>query len=275
MPASTSGLFTADSVTWAVHADPAMWVAGVRALYLQALHPRVVRGVMQHSHFRQDPLGRLYRTARFVKITTYASADSARRLAARVRRIHATLQAVDPASGRSYPLDEPDLLRWVHCAATVSYVDVVRRAGLRLTDEEVDRYVDEQRLSAQLVGLDPQTVPGDRAALEQYFDEVRPELAASPDAEDIYTFLTDPPMPPQFTRLFSPFGRLGSTAYSLGSRHGWRRLSRVAYSALPAWAVDLYGHESYSNTATTTALRVLRDSARLVPKGVRARLVSG
>lgn len=48
------GLFGPASVTWQLHGDPMMWVAGVRALYLQALHPRAVRGVMQNSDFRED-----------------------------------------------------------------------------------------------------------------------------------------------------------------------------------------------------------------------------
>ncbi|MFD7622068.1 oxygenase MpaB family protein [Streptomyces sp. NPDC059802] len=46
------GLFGPESVTWQMHGDPMMWIAGVRALYLQALHPRAVRGVMQNSDFR-------------------------------------------------------------------------------------------------------------------------------------------------------------------------------------------------------------------------------
>ncbi|WP_336246875.1 oxygenase MpaB family protein [Streptomyces cupreus] len=47
------GLFTPESVTWQMHADPMMWVAGVIALYLQARHPRAVRGVMQNSERRR------------------------------------------------------------------------------------------------------------------------------------------------------------------------------------------------------------------------------
>lgn len=38
------GLYGPGSVTWQCHGDPMMWIAGVRALYLQALHPRAVRG---------------------------------------------------------------------------------------------------------------------------------------------------------------------------------------------------------------------------------------
>jgi hypothetical protein len=37
------GLFGPGSVTWRVMSSRIMWVAVVRALYLQALHPRVIR----------------------------------------------------------------------------------------------------------------------------------------------------------------------------------------------------------------------------------------
>lgn len=52
--AGDPGLFTPASVTWQMHGDPMMWIAGIRALHLQALHPRAVRGVLQNSDFRRD-----------------------------------------------------------------------------------------------------------------------------------------------------------------------------------------------------------------------------
>jgi uncharacterized protein (DUF2236 family) len=64
------GLFGPDSVTWQMHGDPMMWIAGVRALYLQALHPRAVRGVLQNGDIRKDARGRLLRTADFVGTIT-------------------------------------------------------------------------------------------------------------------------------------------------------------------------------------------------------------
>jgi len=43
-----------------------MWLAGISSLYLQALNPLAVAGVVQNSNFRSDPFGRLVRTANFV-----------------------------------------------------------------------------------------------------------------------------------------------------------------------------------------------------------------
>jgi uncharacterized protein (DUF2236 family) len=194
------GLFGPGSVTWHVHGDPVMWIAGVRALYLQALHPRAVRGVMQNSDFRQDARGRLLRTADFVGTITYGTTRAAEKAGARVRRIHSRLKATDPATGERYGVDEPGLLLWVHCAEVASYLDVARRSGLRLDDGLADRYLDEQREAARLVGLDPATVPATTGQLAAYFERVRPELAAGPEARDVDDFLRRPPS----ARCWSP-----------------------------------------------------------------------
>ena len=69
------GLFGPESVTWRIMAEPVLWVAGFRALYLQALHPRVMRGTWQNTAFT-DPKqawGRFLRTSEFVRVRTYGS----------------------------------------------------------------------------------------------------------------------------------------------------------------------------------------------------------
>lgn len=271
--AAPAALFGPDSVSRTVHADPAMWPAGVRALYLEALHPRAVRGVLDNSSFRRDPIGRLTRTAKFVAVATFAPAETAERAARRVRRIHSALSAADPQTGEIFPLDDPELLRWIHCASTSSYLEVARRSGLRLSDAEADRYVSEQRAMAALVGLDPDTVPGSTGELAHYFTEQRPLLRAAADAQEIYRFLTDPPMPPGLRKLTAPLGPAGTPLYGLASHQVWRRLSRVAYSALPEWAVALYGHPAYSAAMTTRSLRGLRTAGRMVPRGLVGRAV--
>ena len=46
------GLFGPGSVAWRIHADPAMLVGGLRAILVQALEPRAMAAVDQHSRFR-------------------------------------------------------------------------------------------------------------------------------------------------------------------------------------------------------------------------------
>ena len=154
-PGPDPGLYGPDSVTWQMHGDPMMWIAGVRALYLQALHPLAVRGVIQNSDFRQDAWGRLLRTARFVATITYGTTEAAERAGARVRGIHRRISVTDPGTGARHAVDEPDLLLWVHCAEVASYLHVVRRSGYPLTDGQADAYVAENREAPAWSGSTP------------------------------------------------------------------------------------------------------------------------
>ncbi|MFD7281604.1 oxygenase MpaB family protein [Streptomyces sp. NPDC059862] len=255
--AADPGLFTPRSVTWQMHGDPMMWVAGIRALYLQALHPRAVRGVMQNSDFRRDAWGRLMRTANFVGTTTYGTTEAAERAGARVRKIHSMLTATDPETGQEYGIDEPDLLLWVHCAEIDSYLHVLRRSGYPLTDAQADRYIAEHRVSARLVGLDPAAVPADRAEMAAYFVKVRPELTAGPEARDVDDFLRRPPTHP----LLVPARELL-----------WRRVAGLAYASLPSYAHELYGRAAPAPATVTRHLRLTGTLLRAVPARVRWQL---
>ena len=251
------GLFGPSSVTWQMHGDPMMWVAGVRALYLQALHPRAVRGVTQNSDFRRDAWGRLMRTAGFVGTTTYGTTEAAEKAGARVRKIHRMLSATDPDTGERYPVDEPELLLWVHCAEIDSYLHVLRRSGYPLTDAAADRYLAEHRVSARLVGLDPDAVPADRAEMAAYFEKVRPELAAGEEAREVDDFLLRPPTHPLLVPARALLGR---------------RVAHLAYASLPPYAHELYGRPAPRPGTVTRELRATGTLLRCVPARLRWQL---
>ena len=251
------GLFGPRSVTWQLHSDPMMWVAGVRALYFQALHPRAVRGVTQNSDFGREAWGRLMRTASFVGTTTYGTTDAAEKAGARVRKIHRMMSAVDPDTGERYGVDEPGLLLWVHCAEIDSYLQVARRSGFRLTDEQADRYISEHRVSARLVGLDPDAVPASQSEMAAYFEKMLPELAATPEAREVDDFLLRPPTHP----LLVPAREVL-----------WRRVAQLAYAALPPYAHELYGRKAPKPTTVTRQLRATGTLLRCVPARLRWQL---
>lgn len=247
-----AGLFGPSSVSWQLHAEPAMWLAGIRSLYLQALHPRAVAGIVQNSDFRTDPLGRLVRTANFVGAATYCPRDEVSRHAARVRAVHRSLRGT--YEGRTFRLDEPELLLWVHCAEVSSFLTVVRRAGFPLTAAHADRYLDEQRASAALVGLDPTEVPGSVAEMRHYLQAMRPTLRRTEDTDQIYDFLHRPPVSGKLA--------LGLTLYEPMVGH-------LAYSLLPRWAVRMYGRRAYPATVSTASMRALSETLRALQRTVR------
>ena len=245
------------SVTWQVHIDRSMWIGGVRGLMLQALHPIAMRGVWQNSTFQDDPIGRLQRTADFVGVVTWGTAEEADRLGRKVRGIHKALRIKDPDTGRVHRVDDPELLLWVHCAEVASYLHVVRRSGYPLTDAQADAYVAENRESARLVGLDPAGVPGDTAELRAYFAAVRPELAATPEAREVDAFLRKPPI----HALLVPARDLI-----------WGRFAALAYASLPSYAHALYGRPAPAPATVTRRLRATGRALRRIPPTVRWQL---
>jgi uncharacterized protein (DUF2236 family) len=238
------GLFGPASVTWRL-GEPVMWVAGIRALYLQALHPRVMRGTWQNTALA-DPKqawGRFVRTTEFVHVRTYGSLAQVERAGQRVRKIHASLRGTDEDGGE-FRLDEPELLMWVHCTEIGSYADIARRAALPLTPGDLDTFVDEQRRAAAVVGLDPATVPASMAELDGYFAAMRPRLRVTPEARSALLRSFHPPIPAPFTPL-----KLAVPA-----------VTTLAFATLPRWARRLYGIPAtpVADAAATAALRAVR-----------------
>jgi uncharacterized protein (DUF2236 family) len=238
------------SVSWQLYADPMMWIAGISSLYLQSLHPRAVAGVVQNSNFKTDPFGRLRRTADFVGLGVYGTDEAISAAAARVRATHRGMRAV--VDGRTFRIDEPELLLWVHCSEVYSFETVLDRAGYGLTDRQKDRYYAEQRFAATLVGLHADEVPGSRREMEEYFEAVRPTLRRTPDSELIYEFLHGPATRGVLRHVMPVYKLL---------------VGHVAYSVLPEWALELHGHAPYRNA--TLWLRMLRRTALLIPPGIR------
>jgi uncharacterized protein (DUF2236 family) len=248
------GLFGPGSVTWRVHREPIMLLAGLRSLFLQALHPRAVAGVVQNSNYRDDPWGRLVRTSNFVGTTIYGTTAQALAAGDRVRRLHARLRATDPRTGEQFRVDQPDLLRWVHVAEVESFLSTARRAGVSLTAADADGYLTEQRRAAALVGLDPATVPGTVDEVDAYYADLRGDLAMTRDAAETLVFLAAPPMPwgLGFTPARLAYGAIAATAFAL----------------MPPWARRMYGLPGFPATDLTASLsvRTLRAALAAIPR---------
>ncbi|MFI6156271.1 oxygenase MpaB family protein [Kitasatospora sp. NPDC051170] len=215
-PAGDPGLFGPSSMVWRVHGHPAgMLVGGFAALLLQSLHPLAMAAVDAHSDFRQDPTGRLHRTARFVSTTTLGSTEAAERAIAAVRRIHPRISGTAP-DGRPYRADDPHLLTWVHTAEVVCFLAGYQAfARTPLTAAECDRYYAEAALVAERLGA--REVPRSRAEVRACLARLRPELAVTRPALEVL-------------RLLRGFGR------SRRERAAVRILTNASIGLLPPWA---------------------------------------
>jgi uncharacterized protein (DUF2236 family) len=189
------GLFGPDSITWKVHADAAMLIGGVRALLLQTMHPLAMAGIAEHSAYRTDPTGRLWRTASFVGTTSFGTTKEAKKAIAVVKKVHERVVGVAP-DGRPYAANDPHLMAWVHHSLVDSFLAAYQRFGsVRLSDDEADQYVREQAKLARLLGADQPAPAEDVAGLQRWLRGIRPELLAGKQAHDATRYLLTPKLP--------------------------------------------------------------------------------
>jgi uncharacterized protein (DUF2236 family) len=196
-----AGYFGPGSPVWAVHGDLATLIGGVRALLMQALHPAAVTGVDQHSTYRQDPLGRLSGTNRWLATTTFAARAGADREAARVRGMHRrVVGSYTDADGQQRPYRAADerLLAWVHLAFTDSFLasHLVFGGPIPAGPDGAsgpDAYVGQWAKAAELIGLP--TPPRSTAELDAQIAGFAPELTYTEATRRTLEFLRRPPLP--------------------------------------------------------------------------------
>jgi len=250
------GLFGPGSVTWRIHGDPAMALGGLRALLLQTVHPLAMAGFEANTMIRDDPWGRLQRTGAWLAAITYGTTADAETAGARLRRVHAMLPpVVDPASGLTHRLDDPELLLWVHCTLVESLLSTYRRCGGELTAADGDRYVAEMVTAARLVGLDAGIVPDTEQAVADYYLRIRPQLRVTPAARRNALWGFAPAMP-FWVRTITP------------ARPLWAGLVATAAGMLPPWARRLYGLPGLPTTdlAATLSGRAVRSALVALPE---------
>ncbi len=187
------GLFGPGSISWQVVGDVATMIGGIRGLLIQAAHPEVVAGVGDHSRYRQDPLGRLSRTAAYVTATTFGAMPEVEAAVAQVRRTHRVVTGVS-SRGIPYDADDPGYSAWVHNALTDSFLVSNQLFGrTRLGVRDADRFVVEQTRVGALLGSDP--MPLTAGDLSTWIER-HPQPEPSPEMRDAVDFLTDPPLEP-------------------------------------------------------------------------------
>src|SRR5919199_1643452 len=127
---SDAGYFGPGSVTWRVNREGVLLVGGGAALVLQVAHPLVAAGVAQHSNYREDPWGRLYRTLDITTRIVFGSTRTAEGAAAQLREMHGRIRGASASGGGRYPAGtrysarNPELVMWVHATLVRTSLDV-------------------------------------------------------------------------------------------------------------------------------------------------------
>lgn len=218
---SPNALYPPDSVIWRVHGDvTTMMIGGVSALLMQMLHPAALTGVWDHSTFRDDMLGRLRRTARFIAITTFGERTDGEAAITQVRQVHEHIRGVLD-DGTPYHASDPRLLAWVHVCEASGFLDAwiaFGEPGMSRADQ--DTYFAQAGEVARALGAEP--VPRTRAEAEALIEEFRIELVATPRTREVARMVLGQPAP---SITMAPVQVL---------------LMQAAVNVLPAWARKMH-----------------------------------
>ena len=200
------GYFGPGSAAWAVHGGLPTIVGGVRALLMQALHPGALAGVMQHSRYETDALGRLAGTTQWLTVVTFGDRGAADRECARVRGMHRRVVGEYPTADgmKAYAASDPDLLRWVHIAFTDSFLATHLTWGGEIPGGP-DAYVREWAKAGELVGV--VDAPRSVAELREQIAAFEPELRGDEATARTVDFIRNVPVPlaakPPYAVLFA------------------------------------------------------------------------
>lgn len=198
------GFYLPADAPWVIHADLGTLVGGVRALLMQALHPGSLAGVRSHSRYKDDPLGRLSGTIRWLTITTFGSLEAVAAEAARVNRMHERVGGTYRTAGgdmRDYRAGDADLLRWVHVAFMDSFLRAHQCFSTQPIPGGADGYIRLWAKSVEPLGLTD--VPHDEAGLLACLETYRPRLVVSDDTREVIRWLRRPPLPPMARAVYA------------------------------------------------------------------------
>jgi uncharacterized protein (DUF2236 family) len=187
------GFFGPGSAVWAVHGGIPVLVAGMRALLMQTLHPGAMAGVHDHSRYREDPLGRLNGTVRWVLTTTFGTREQAEAACGFVGRLHVKVRGSYARGDErlAYSANDPALLSWVHVAFTDSFLRCHETWG-RAIPGGADLYVAQWARAGELMGV--ANPPHSEGELRAQLDAFAPDLHSDQLVLDAVRFIRKPPL---------------------------------------------------------------------------------
>jgi uncharacterized protein (DUF2236 family) len=180
-PAEDYGFFGPDSVTWKVWSYPTSLSIGFqRAVVVEELEPALVASVDQTQAIYDRPRTRYDRTLRYFAMVAFGDSRSTAEAADMLVKIHSKAIGVDPVTGKRYDANDPASQLWIHLTAWHSILYAYEKYGPgRLPAEEETQYWSECARAAELQTIDPADVPRSREGIQQYFEQMRPELLSS------------------------------------------------------------------------------------------------
>jgi uncharacterized protein (DUF2236 family) len=262
-PHEDYGFFGPGSVTWRVWGYPTSLTVGFqRSVVVEELDPFLLAAVEATNKVRYQPRIRYDRTLRYFATVAFGDTRSAVKASELLVKVHANAVGIEPVSGNRYDANDPDSQLWIHLTAwhSILYAYEVYGPG-RLAEADEARYWEECAAAAELQTCDPADVPRSRGGIREYFERVRPRLAASEATQAMMDHLLNAEV------MFPPLPRIARPGAWIANR----ALRAATIATMPRWMRDLAGLRQ--SAAVDAAIRPwMRAQFRAVALSTRLQL---
>ena len=157
--AEAAGLFGPGSISWRIDRELVVLAGGSCALLMQAAHPVVAAGVVEHSTYATDPFGRLMRTLESSFDVVFGSRSTAEATISRVNAIHRSVRGRMPDGSTTYSALDPEALLWVHATLVDTALRVYGRFVAPLSAADEQAYHEECGRVAVMLGVPDGLLP--------------------------------------------------------------------------------------------------------------------
>jgi uncharacterized protein (DUF2236 family) len=174
VPRPIEGIFGAESISWRINRESALFLGAGRAALLQLAHPWVAAALDQHSSLLEKPIARFHNTFRVVFTMIFGSVDQAIRASRSLHELHTRIRGEMPATvagyaaGSAYEANQVPALLWVFATLIDSAIDAYECVLPPLSDVDRDAYYAEAKTLAQLFGIPIDALPPDWRAFKTY-----------------------------------------------------------------------------------------------------------
>lgn len=185
-------LFGVTSASWRLRQGGiAMSMAKARAALLQIAHPKIARGLLDHSTFEADPYRRVKITGQTMSTISFGSPEERTEALRLLRQLHANVRGT-LQDGESYAATDPTLM-WFVLATLIDSDLLVEERYIRAFDEhDRDSYYEECLAVVDAFRIPPAMVPLTRFELREELAAACMQLDIGPDARRLAARVFEP-----------------------------------------------------------------------------------
>jgi len=159
------------SLTWEFFGDYRTFAIGPRPALLQNMLPELGEGVLQHSTFFSDTLGRVRRSVGPIYETVYRRDEGGHEMGRSVRDFHRNIRGSMPDGGPYHALT-PETFYWAHATFFEWVLTATDRFIRPLTRAEKEQLYEESKAWYRRYGVSDGAMPATYAEFEAYWDRM-------------------------------------------------------------------------------------------------------